>query len=376
MSDNDSEFSRKPDINLLVLFAVSTLIVAAGAVVTGCSSPSHSAPPLAASEQSAVPVTLAAVRQVSAARPISAMGRVAHDRDVKLGFKTGGLVQELLVVEGQRVTAGQVVARLDTREIDAAVAQASAGLGKARRDLDRAAGLAQQNVIPGAQKDDAQTATRVASAALANAKFQLATATLTAPVSGVVIKRLAEPGEVVGPGMPVLVIGEDALGAVLVEAGVPAREALHVVVGDAAEVTLDGARAPITATVIELAPTLVPGTDQVLVTLRVPSPVALPRGLVARVSLTPPRGGTLPAVPLAAIVEGEGDAASVYALAPDDAERVVRHAIVIESVRADGLVLVKRGLDGVTQVVDAGTAWLDDGARVRVQALATAESRP
>jgi len=365
MNAHDAEFSRMPNINVVLPFIVCGLIVAAG-LSTGCESPSQAEPAAQKHAVEAVPVTLAAVRDVAVARPIHAMGRVAHDRDVKLAFKTGGLVHELLVEEGAHVTAGQLVARLDTREIDAAVAQASAGLGKAQRDLTRAAGLVADHAIPDAQRQDAQTATRVAAAALSSAKFQRETATLVAPVSGVVIKRLAEPGEVVGPGMPVLVIGAEDPGGVLVDVGVPARDALHIAVGDAAQVTLDGAHEALPGEVVELAPTLTPGTDQVLVTVRVTAAHALPRGLVAAVTLTPPRGGTLPAVPIAAIVEGEGDQADVYALAPDGTH-VVRRNITIDTLRSDGLVLVRSGLDGVSQVVDAGTAWLDDGSAIAIR---------
>ncbi|MFO0748936.1 MAG: efflux RND transporter periplasmic adaptor subunit [Myxococcota bacterium] len=344
------------------------------APLAACESTGHSAEakPTPVKSEPPVPVTVAPVQQVPAASPIHAMGRVAHDRDVKLGFKTGGVIGEVLVDEGDRVTAGQVIARLDAREIDALVAQASAGVAKAKRDLDRAQGLAADQVIPGSSADDARTAARVASAQLAGARFNKETATLVAPVSGVIVKRLSEPGEVVGPGMPVLVIGADAAdGATLIEAGIPARDALLVAIGDRAEVTLDGDLAPSAATVTELAPTLVAGTDQVLVKLRLAERRAVPRGLVARLELTPPRGGTRAAIPIAALVEVQGRAASVYTLSADGTH-VERRPIVVDRLRPDGMVLVQSGLDGVSRVVDAGTSWLDSGAAVVVKTAAAA----
>lgn len=358
---------------LLMFISWPALVVGASLASAGCESTSHGAeaqPTLTATQaakvEAPVPVSLAPVVSVPAAPTIRAMGRVTHDRDVKLAFKTGGIVAEVLVAEGQRVTAGEVVARLDAREIDAAVAQASAGLAKARRDLTRADGLAREQVIPGSTADDAQTAARVAAAQLAGARVNLESATLLAPVSGVIVKRLSEPGEVVGPGMPVLVIGADASdGATLVEVGIPARDALLVAVGDAATVTLDGVAEPARAIVSELAPTLTPGTDEVLVTLRLVEHLAVPRGLVARLELAPTRGGSVPAIPIRAIVEGEGRAASVYVLGPDGAH-VERRAVTVGDVRSDGLVTLRSGLDAASRVVDAGTAWLEPGARVTV----------
>ncbi|MCC6625209.1 MAG: efflux RND transporter periplasmic adaptor subunit [Deltaproteobacteria bacterium] len=355
-----------------MLLAVSALAPALAAC-----EPSRSAEPTRAESAgqapvkagAVIPVTLVPVQRLPAERPVRALGRVTHDRDLELGFKTGGLVAEVLVAEGDRVEAGTVVARLDARELDAAVAQASAGLAKARRDLDRAQGLVDEAVIPGAQRDDARTAVQVASAVLAGARFNRGTTELVAPGPGVVLRRLGEPGKVMGPGMPIVVLGLDADdGRPRVDVGVSAREAGLLRVGDAATARLDGRDeivAEVAAEVVEIAPALTPGTDQIRVTVALPLGTAAPRGLVVSVGFELARAGVLPAVPISAIAEGHGRQAWVYTLAPDG-QGVVRHEVVVAGVRADGQVLVRAGLDGVDAVVDAGAAWLDPEAKVVV----------
>ena len=355
---------------------IVSALVTLGAGLAGCAPSSHSAPPQEASSAKRtappVPVTVVAVQAVPAAPTLRASGRVTHDHDLKLGFKTGGVIKEVLVDEGDRVTAGQIIARLDPREIDAAVAAYSAGVSKAQRDLARAEDLAREAVIPGSTRDDARTAARVASAQLAGARFNRETATLVATANGVVLKRFAAPGEVIGPGMPVVVVGSDpelaAPGsAVLVEAAFPAREAALIEIGDQASVRFDGRRDAVPGTVRTIAPALEPGSDHVLVRLLVDanSLGRVPRGLVAEVTLTPLRGGTSPAVPVTAIVEGRGMHAFVYTLAADK-QHVVRHAIQVDTLRPDGVVLVRHGLDGIDHIIDAGASYLDPEAVVSV----------
>jgi len=380
-------FRRSTVVTTIKAFTMSLAVSALAALASACE-PSRSAEPTrgeaegatAAKAGSPIPVTLAPVRRLPAERPIRALGRVAHDRDLELGFKTGGLVAAVLVEEGQRVEAGTVLARLDPRELDAAVAQASAGLVKARRDLDRAQGLVDEAVIPGAQRDDAKTAVQVASATLAGLRFNRDTTVLVAPGPGVVLRRLGEPGKVMAPGAPVVVLGLDAPDArPRVEVGVGARDARQLQLGDAARVRLDGASSvasDLDAEVVELAPALTPGTDQIRVTLALPTGTQVTRGLVASVTFPLPRAEHLPAVPISAVADGDGKRAWVYTLAPDG-RGVVRRDVIIAAVRGDGQVLVRSGLDEVDAVVDAGAAWLDPSATVVVTpTLSAAEDAP
>src|SRR5262245_36200179 len=105
---------------------IPVFLIACGAShAESASTPKHKA--------EAIPVTLTPVVQRPADAPLVATGRVSHAKDHKPAFKTGGVIKEILVAEGERVVPGQVLAKLDTREIDAGLAQARAGLAKAER---------------------------------------------------------------------------------------------------------------------------------------------------------------------------------------------------------------------------------------------------
>ncbi|MCB9736617.1 MAG: efflux RND transporter periplasmic adaptor subunit [Deltaproteobacteria bacterium] len=363
-----------PPRRLLALFSLTLAVVSARGL-SGCGAPegaAHAAPPAIHDGENAVPVTLAPVVRGEAHEPVRATGRVTHDRDVRLAFKTGGVVAELLVDEGDSVAPGQVIARLDRREIDAGVSQARSALAKARRDLSRAEGLAADAVLPPATAQDAETAVAVARAQLAGARFNQETATLEATAAGVVLKRLAEPGEVVGPGQPVLVVGAAAEDGQRVDVAVPAGDSLRLAVGDRAQVVLDGVAAPVRATVVELAPALTPGTGQRRATLRLEPSLGvvlppLPRGLAATATITPAQGAPVAYVPATTLVDGDGRRATIWLL---DGDHPVAREVRVGWLTDDGRAAIVGGLDGVDRVIDAGNAWLSADARVTV---ATAE---
>src|SRR5262252_7172099 len=78
----------------------------------------------------AIPVRLAPVTDDTVTQPVTATGVVALRDEVALSFKIGGVVAQVLAREGQSVRAGQLLATLDLREIDAQVAKARSSAAK------------------------------------------------------------------------------------------------------------------------------------------------------------------------------------------------------------------------------------------------------
>ena len=79
-------------------------------------------------------------------QPIHVSGIVASQTEVKLAFKTGGIIEQIYAKEGQTVNRGQLLAKLNMSEIEAQVAQARISLNKADRDLTRAKNLYKDSV--------------------------------------------------------------------------------------------------------------------------------------------------------------------------------------------------------------------------------------
>lgn len=311
----------------------------------------------------ATPVRTAEVTETSAAPAVEAPGVLAPSEEVRLSFKIGGVIARVLVEEGARVRAGAPLAALDTREIDAQVTKARSALAKAERDLARVRNLYRDSVATLEQLENATTAVEVAQSDHETAVFNQRYATIHAPGGGVVMRKTAEPGELVGPGQQILVFGNDAAGTV-VQVALPDRDAVRVRQGDAAEVVFDalpGQRFAGRVSRTASAADAMTGTYTIEVSL-VSGPKDL-NGLIGRVRIQPSSSQTVKLVPIEAIHEADGSNAVVYTVVDNStAERVPVRLGAIDGNR----IAVVDGLSGITRVVTSGSAYLTQGARVKV----------
>ncbi|KPK62217.1 MAG: hypothetical protein AMS21_07940 [Gemmatimonas sp. SG8_38_2] len=154
---------------------------------------------------------------------------LASERAV-LATRVSGTIRRVLVDIGTRVSAGQALVTLDTKEIDARIQSAEAAAQLARQWHDRIAALAADGAATAQELDDAVARLEVAEAGLRDARAQRDYVVLRAPFSGVITARRADPGDLAVPGVPILqMIGE---GGLEIEADLPAELAGRLSVGD------------------------------------------------------------------------------------------------------------------------------------------------
>lgn len=321
------------------------------------------ATPAAEAVERAVPVAVTVVERVEEAPPVRVPGRVRREAEVPLAFKIGGVLEAVEVRAGDRVTGGQVLARLRPGEIDAEVARAEAARAKAVRDLERVRVLEAERVATREQVQDAETAVALAAAAVEIATFNRRFAEVRAPADGVVLRRVAEPEELVAPGRPILTFAGEEAGWI-VEAGLPEREVLRVAEGDPARVRgVDGR--VIEGILGQVSGAADPGMGTVPVEVRLASvPGGWRSGFVVDLEIRPRRPDPASRVPLAALVAGDRGRADVFILAVDGAS-VERMTVEVEAVTPEGAWLADLLPEG-TRVVTAGAEYLRAGSRVRV----------
>ena len=150
-------------------------------------------------------------------------GEIRARVESRLGFRVGGKMVERPVNVGDAVKAGQVLARLDPRDLRlnedvarAAVASAGVNLQQAEADFKRYRDLKDQGFISGAELERRETTLKVAQAQLAQARAQSGVqgnqagySALTADAGGVITGVDVEPGMVVAAGAPVLRLAHD-----------------------------------------------------------------------------------------------------------------------------------------------------------------------
>ena len=296
--------------------------------------------------------------------PIDVSGRIYNKTEIKLAFKTGGLVQTVLVDEGEFVNEGQLLARLDLEEVDAAVEQAKAAYQKSRRDIERIAKLNKTNVLSRQKLQDAETEVTLRKADLKVAEFNQKYSVIRAPVSGYILHRDIELNELVQPGKTVFVLGSNEDGWV-VRAGLIDRDIVRVALDDRVELFLDaypGHSFNGEITQISQVVDTRSGIFSVEISLS-PSKLTLFSGMVASAVINPKKLQYLFYVPIESLVESNSDEAEVY-LFDRASGRVERVSIGVAFLYQDE-VAVLSGLEGHHEVVLSGVKRLESGDIVR-----------
>jgi membrane fusion protein, multidrug efflux system len=248
--------------------------------------------------------------ELSQGVPISGSLKAANSAVVKA--RVAGELQGLTVREGDAVRAGQIIARVDSSEYAARVRQAQetadaakAQIDIAQRSFDNNKALVDQGFISRTALDtslaslqSAQANHKAALAGLDVARKSVQDTVLTAPISGIVSQRLAQPGERVGIDARVVEIVD--LSRLELEALLAASDSVQVRVGQTARLKIESRSEEIAATVTRINPSATASSRSVLVYLSVASLPGLRQGLFAQGTLDTVKETVL-AVPLSAV---------------------------------------------------------------------------
>lgn len=329
-------------------------------------------------------------------------GVVESRRRATLSLSTAGLVAEVLVDEGDRVAAGDVLLRLDTRELEArrdalvhelaqgeaAVARVMADLPAAEARLDRQRQLLGRGSGTRQSVDDAQSRVDVLLADLRSAEAArdslearlqglnvgLETSVLRAPYPGTITSRLVDEGLAINPATPLLTLVEDAVKRV--RAGLPPEVAQDLAPGRVVPVRVGGRMT--SARLRTLVPALDAATRTIPAVFEIDDPERrLPDGALARLSIERTVRAPGAWLPETALLGGARGLWTVYALVPaaeegDETARVERRAVQVRHSQR-GRVYVDGALAEGERVVAVGVDRIVPGQRVAPRPLAASE---
>lgn len=203
------------------------------------------------------------------------VGTVRAKLRATLEAKVSGRIEKMFVLPGQMVKSGELLARLEAREIQAKLDQALAQRDQADRDLARFIALLQQKAVTQQEFDGVETRQRTARAAVSEAETMLGYAKITAPFDGVVARKLADVGDLAAPGRPLLELEDPS--ALQFEADVPEAIIDRVRLEEKLPVRVSSLNDDLEGTVSEIAPVIDPNSR----TFRVKLDLAAWRGLRA-----------------------------------------------------------------------------------------------
>jgi multidrug efflux system membrane fusion protein len=349
-----------------------------------------------APEKPSRPVRVETVATQAAGSGLRYSASIQPYEQVRLAFKAGGYVRELLqrraadgrgrsVQQGDTVTKGTVLARLDTADYQervnhakAQVAEAEANLAKARADAARAESLYKGQALTRPDFEAASSGLAGAVARAEGARAQLEAARITmadtalvAPSDGVVLSRNVEVGSLAGAGTEGFVIAD--LTRVKAVFGVPDLLVQRVRIGTPIPITTDsfgGTVFPGRITAVSPAA----DTQSRVFNVEVTIPNAdrrLKAGMIGTVEVSGDAVSDIPAgsatVPVAAIVKSSRPGAfAVFVLdGPDDSAAARARDITLGPISGNR-VAVATGLKPGDRVVVSGASLLVNGDRVRV----------
>ena len=343
---------------LSILFAVS---------LWGCGSKAEQKPAETKVDEVVVPIKLAAVSTVVRAEPVVASGLVSSAQEARLSFKVGGIINQMLVEEGQSVRKGQLLATLDLTEINAQVSQAQLANEKAERDLNRVKSMYADTAATLEQLQNATTGTNVAKQNLTIAQFNQNYAQIRSTVDGTVTRKVTNAGEFAAAGASVYLISSNRRSDWIARVGVSDKDWARLRLGNRASISLDAYPGKtFNGTITELAQAADPTNKLYEVEVRIdPGAAKFAPGLFAKVTLVPTQNRSYTLVPVEAIVEGNGKDGFVYVLAADQ-KHVNKTPVQIGFLDGDK-VLLTNGLSGVKDVVTAGSAFLTEESTVVVK---------
>jgi HlyD family secretion protein len=314
-------------------------------------------------------------------RTLQFSARVATLSRVDVGSTLTGRVEQVRYREGAQVRRGEVLIRLETEELRAALGQAEAAerqaeatLKVARATLARAEQLVKQSFYSAAQMDEAQRAVDVAvaqqvsaHAAVVAARARLEQARIEAPADARVLARTVEPGQIVQPGKALMSLA--LAGPTQLLAQVDERFLDQLQVGQRAMVVADAFPAErFAARVLSIAPVVDPqrGAIEVKFTLEQQPPAFLREDMTLSVEVETGRRERALVVPLAAVrSQGADERATVLVVHEGRVqERAVRLGLrtldaaeVLDGLAAGVAVLLGRALKPGTRVQPRAVAW-------------------
>ena len=323
------------------------------------------------------PVQVQRVAFVETESSDEVVGVVRARYETDLGFRVAGKIVSRPVNVGDRIKAGDVVARLDPEDLrlqlqsaEAEIAAATSSLGQTSADLERYASLKTRGWASVADFDRKKAATDEAQGrldrarrALDLARNQLAYADLRADAEGVITATLAEPGQVVAIGQPVARLAH----AGDKEAAVALPETwLATARGSRATVRLWADRDRVlSARLRELSPQADPTSRTFAARFTIDdADDAVALGMTATVRLARTGDLRIARLPLAAVLN-RGSGPSVFLV--DASGTLVARAVTIASFTEDAA-LVAAGIGDGDQVVTLGVQKLEPGFKVRAVA--------
>ena len=312
-----------------------------------------------------VPVHVIPLKKSSVPTVVKASGQLTTDDQTILGFKTGGIVNQVFVKEGDFVKKGQELATLDLREVNAQVSQAKYSHEKAQRDFERTRNLYKDSVATLEQLQNAETALAVAKEQLDAAWFNMNFSTIHATANGYVLRKFVNAGQVVDVGDPILQTNGAGDGKWILKVGVSDKQWASIELSTKATIIVDALPGKqFEAYVVRKSETADPLSGAFTVELRVdPKVEKFGSGMFGSAKFSLSSGNTNWQVPFESVLDANDNEGFVFVTR--DNKTAIKVPVTIASF--DGMsVYISDGLENNMFLITSGSAYLTDKSPITI----------
>jgi len=382
-----NEFATRSLGRKLLLYLAAGILAAS---LSGCSKKGAGDDETAKKDEAPTQVTVTTVTRADVSRTLQLSGSVAAvpNRDVKVSSQVPGRVTDLNVAEGDRVSTGQLIAKVDDHsfrdqvaQAEAAITSAQASVENANQDLKRNEDLVQRGIAARKDLEDAQKQASVSSselkqaqATLSTARLQLSRTEIHSPMSGTVVKRFISGGEQVDGTAATPIVEVANLSEVELNANVSAGDLISMKEGQS--IRLTSAMVPgktFSGKIINIPTSVDPTSNAGVVRIRIPNGNGeLKLGMFLGAQVPVETHAKALTVPPGAIYRGEDGAARVFIVQGDTA---TVSPVTLGLQTPDRVEILSGVKEGDTIILNGGYG-LTDKAKVAVGAAPAAAEAP
>lgn len=299
---------------------------------------------------------------------VEVQGNVDTDQNLVLNGEFSGVLTEVYVKEGQQVTKGQRLAKIDDGGLSSQVAQQETQLALAKTTFERQERLWNQNIGSEIQYLQAKTNYEAAQNAVNQMRSQLAKTIITAPFSGIVDDVIADPGQLIVPGQtPVIRLVN--LSKMYVKASVPETYLTNIKKGSQVIVNLSSIQEEFVGTVSQVSNFINPANRSFEIQVDIPNKSGMVKpNLIATVKVNDYQADEAIVIPENILQENSVGDMIAYVYKPVNDTIGEAKRIVVETGRSYGnRVEIASGLKKGDTIIVEGSKNLREGQKVIIK---------
>lgn len=294
---------------------------------------------------------------------ISLSGNVEGSKTVRLGFLVAGKIDFISVNEGERVSKGQLLSSLDPASYNIARELADIQLSQVQDEYNRLKIMYDSNSLSESDFSKINYGLQQARAQQKLHSKNLADTRLYSPIDGILLRKLAEVGEITGVGVPLFVVSD--IRKIKVNAFIPESELHKIRLGQKATVNVSSLPETYQGRIIEAGAAADPASRAFSLKIEVDNPGMLIRpGMIAEVKISTGTENEILAVPASAIRHDLNSRSYVF-IADTARSRAFRMDVVPGEI-IDGNIGIVSGLKEGDIIITGGQHKLVDGSSISI----------